>query len=95
MSKVKINFGKLLVEYEIDKFTDYDARVEVGNALHRYATTVPVADLAREIFYSKGEVEIPQECLEEMISIISSHFFVFLTRAINKEIEKQLNNKEE
>lgn len=92
---VKINFGKLLIEAEIDKFVNYDARHEIGNALHRFAVTIPTADLARVIYHSEGDVEIPQECLREMIDIISKNFFVFITRAIKNEIDIQLNNKEE
>lgn len=95
MNKIKINFGKLLVEAEIDKFVNYDARKEIGNALHRFAVTIPTADLARVIYHSEGEVEVPQECLQEMMDIISKNFFVFITRAIKNEIDKQLNNKEE
>lgn len=95
MNKVKINFKSLLVEAEIGKFVKYDSRKDIGNELHRYALTIPMDDLSREIYYSEKEVEIPVNLLQEMMAILSQNTYVFVRKAIKNEIDKQLNNKEE
>ena len=94
MEKIKINFKNLLVEAEIGKFVKSDLRAPIGNELHRFAMTIPVSDLAKEIYYSEGEVEIHVELIPEIMEILSHNTFVFVRQAIKNEIDKQLKNKE-
>lgn len=91
---VKINFGKLMVEEAIDCFAETDMRKSIGNMLHRMSATVPTSDLARKIYHSEGEVEIPAECFPEFMDIISKSFRRIVVAAIESEVNKQLNDKE-
>lgn len=92
---VKINFGKLMVEEAIDSFVETDVRKSVGNMLHRMSVTIPMSELARKIYHSEGEVEIPAECFQEFMDIISKSYRRVMVSAFESEFNKQLNNKEE
>lgn len=78
----QVNFSDLNVEFEIDKFQKINLSHEVGNAIHRNAETVPMADLARKIYHSDGPLEILDEDYNSMMNILSRSFKVLVCRAI-------------
>lgn len=87
----RINFKKLNIEFEIDNFREIDMRSKIGNAIHVAAETVPMAELARKIYYSDGDVEISDEDYQQMMKIISLSFKIIVVKAI----ETAANQKEE
>lgn len=78
----RVNFKKLSVEIEIDNFKEVDLAQKIGNAIHVAAETVPMADLARKIYHSTGEIEISDEDYNQMMKIMSISFKVIVCKAI-------------
>lgn len=93
MNTIKVDFSKVEVEVLIDEFKELDLRKELGNALHLEAQTIPVDDLARTIYYSEGEVEIPENCIEEFKKIVSALSPLRIRRALLKIIDEKLNKE--
>ena len=57
----QVNFKELNVEVGIDQYQNHDLRKEIGNALHRASESVPMSELARNIYYSEGDIKIPND----------------------------------
>lgn len=78
----QLNFKELNVEVGIDQYQKHDLRKEIGNALHRASESVPMSDLARNIYYSEGDIEIPDEEFDEMMKLIKPGFKRFVLDSI-------------
>lgn len=95
----QVNFKELNVEIGIDEFEKMDMRKEIGNAIHRQAITVPMADLARKIYHSEESVMISDEDYGIMLSIVSKSFALIISKAIERStaetVEEPGRDKEE
>lgn len=80
----QVNFKQLNVETEIDTFQEVDLRHEIGNALHRAAETVPMSDLARNIYHSEETIDISNEDYAEMMKTLRGAFKRFIIDAITR-----------
>ncbi|MEL5895933.1 hypothetical protein AAE250_20855 [Bacteroides sp. GD17] len=92
---MKINFKKLEAEtsFNGDK-KSFDVTEDVGN-LMKYNGTILLdigfEKLAEEIFFSKGEVEIPERYRKALEAVIRNSG---LLACIKRELVNQLNPKE-
>lgn len=66
-----INFKTYPVEYEIGDPKATDIRKTIGNEINKNTSDIGLSDLAREIYYSEGEIEIPENYKVLIIRIIS------------------------
>ena len=73
----QVNFKELNVEVGIDQYQNHDLRKEIGNALHRASESVPMSELARNIYYSEGDIKIPDEEFDEMMKLINQNMICF------------------
>lgn len=91
----QVNFKELSVEVEIDNFQLMDLRKDIGNSLHRQAVTVPMADLARNIYHSEEAIELSDEDYSMMLSVVSNSFALIVSKAIERDtVEVKIENKE-
>lgn len=87
---MKANFKKINVEVEFDKYQELDITKELGNYIHTNTPDIGMDDVAREIYYSEGEVDIPDEYVPTIIELIKLNRCLFLAgvkRAIIKMLE--------
>ncbi|RHJ77694.1 hypothetical protein [Parabacteroides sp. AM08-6] len=80
----QVNFQELNVEFAINEFKNMDFRADIGNAIHRQAVNVPMAELARKIYYSDGPVEIEDKDYETMMTIIEHSFSLIVPAAVKR-----------
>ena len=73
----QVNFKELNVEVGIDQYQNHDLRKEIGNTLHRASESVPMSELARNIYYSEGDIKIPDEEFDEMMKLINQNMICF------------------
>lgn len=78
----QINFKELNTEVEIDRFEPRDFSKEIGNSLHRAAENIPMADLARKIYYSEASIDIPEEDYEMMLCLLKKQYKKFIIDAL-------------
>ena len=93
----QLNFKELNIEVGIDQYQKHDLRKEIGNALHRASESVPMRYLARNIYYSEGDIEIPDEEFDEMMKLIKPGFKRFVLDSIVRsviEVEPEIKDKE-
>lgn len=90
----QVNFKSLKVEIRIDEFDTLDLRKEIGNAIHRQATDIAVADLSRSIYYSDGPIEIDDENYNSIMQIIEKSFALLVSQAV-KNATKTIKMEEE
>lgn len=78
-----------MVEARFGELAEVDARQEVANEIHRRTSDIGVDDLARKLYYAKGEVEIPIHQLRAVTEIIrtSDRLLAFVKAAVLKELE--------
>lgn len=65
-----INFRKIPVEYEIGSPKEIDVRRTIGNEINKNTADIGLADIARKIYYSEEEIEVPEEFIMPIINII-------------------------
>jgi hypothetical protein len=86
---MKANFKNLQVEVSFDKFSEVDVTKALGNYIHTNTTDIGLDDVAREIYYSEGEVEISSEhaeAIKQMVLRKDCSFFAAFKKAIISQL---------
>lgn len=78
----QVNFKELNVEVGVDTFMPQDLRKDVGNVLHQASESVPMSELARNIYYSEGALDISDEDYQVMMFLLSKAMKKFVNDAI-------------
>lgn len=68
---MKVNFKAMPVEVKFGEPEVMDVRHTVGNTINRSTSDIGLADLARQIYYDDGPVEIPEVYRPVIIAIIT------------------------
>lgn len=88
----KVDFKKLMVEINFEgELVEVDTRKELANAIYQTTNDIGFADFAKEIYYSEGEIEVPQEYIEPILNISANRFIVPVQRALSKIFEQSKN----
>ena len=86
---MKANFKNLNVELEFDKFQELDITKDLGNYIHANTPDIGMDDVARDIYRSEGEVEIPEQYAQDIVIMVKSNRCPFVV-AVKKAIIAQL-----
>ena len=82
--KVKIDFGKVMVQHTFEgEPVAVDMRKQLGNKIHQTTGDIGFDDLARTMYFSEGEVEVPQEYIEPLKQIVKENYLASVQRAFN------------
>lgn len=92
---MKINFKSFEAQtsFEGAKQT-FDITRDLGNMMMYNSSIlldIGFEDLAKEIYYSDGEVEVPERYCKAIIEVVKQSSFI---AAIKREVINQLTNKE-
>lgn len=89
---MKINFSKLEVQVSFDGSTKtFNVAKELGNDMMYNSSVIcdiGFEELARKIYFSDGEVEIPHEYVRPLIQVIMERNYI---AGIKRHIIKLLN----
>lgn len=83
----QLDFKELKVRIGIEEIEIHDLRKEVGNSLYRLAETVPMAELAKKIYYSDGVMEITDDDFDKMMDLFNGKFKRFIIDSINENVK--------
>lgn len=84
-----IDFSSIPVELRIDEPEPVDMRRSLGNTINRNTADIGLSDFARELYYSKAPIEIPEEYAQPIIAIVT-HADNLLAPA-KKAVIRQIN----
>ena len=89
---MKINFRKIVAPINFDgKTVTFDIAQSVGNSMMYNGSVlldIGFEDLAREIYHSEGEVEIPQKYVGAVAAVIKeSNLFATVKREVLKQLQ--------
>jgi hypothetical protein len=88
---MRINFRKVTAPISFDgKTQDFDIAKAVGNAMMYNGSVlldIGFEDLARKIYHSGGDVEIPDEYIKPLVRIIQESAFI---ATVKRELLKML-----
>ena len=87
---MKLNFKKLEVEVMFDEFRTLDVTKELGNYIHSNTSDIGLDDVAREIYYSDSEVNVPDEYVPAIKSMVEDKRCP-LVAGVKRSILKLLN----
>lgn len=76
---VEINFEGDLVEVDIRK--------QLANHIRQSTNDIGLDDFARSIYYSDGEIEVPQEYIEPILNISANRFIVPVQKALSDKLK--------
>lgn len=80
-----IDFGKVMIQHTFEgEPMMVDMRKQIGNKIHQTTGDIGFDDLARVIYFSEGEVEIPQEYIEPLKQLIKDSYLASVQRAFNE-----------
>lgn len=89
---MKLNFKQIKVEVTFDEFKELDITKHVGNYIHTNTNDIGLDDVAREIYHSTGEIEVPDEYIPKIKELIESpecQLLAGVKRAILKQFDKE------
>lgn len=89
---MKANFKKINVEVAFDEFQELDIAKQIGNFIHANTPDIGLDDVAREIYHSKGEIEIPEEYIPMILDLIKNNQCP-LVAAVKKAIINELTKE--
>lgn len=82
---VKIDFSKVMVQRTFEGEAEpMDIRKHLGNKIHQTTGDIGFDDFARTIYFSEGEVEVPEEYIEQLRDIVKATYLASVQRAINE-----------
>lgn len=70
---MRVNFKELSVEVNFDVFKPLDISKDLGNFIHVNTPDIGLDDVAREIYHSKGDIEIPEEYIPMILDLIKNN----------------------
>lgn len=83
--KVMIDFGKVMVQHTFEGDpVAVDMRKQLGNKIHQTTGDIGFDDLARTIYFSDGEIEVPQEYIEPLKQVVKENYLASVQRAFNE-----------
>ena len=86
---VKIDFSKVMVQhtFEGEKIA-VDLRKQLGNKIHQTPGDLGCDDFARQIYFSEGEIEVPDEYIDPLKQVVKDNFLASVQRALNELLTK-------
>lgn len=91
---MKINFKQIEAQISFDGTKQtFDITRDLGNAMMYNSSIlldIGFEDLAKEIYYSEGEVEVPEQYCDAIIKVVRQSSFI---AAIKREVINQLTKK--
>lgn len=84
-NKVMIDFGKVMVQHTFEGDpVAVDMRKQLGNKIHQTTGDIGFDDFARTIYFSEGEIEVPQEYIEPLKQLVKENYLASVQRAFNE-----------
>lgn len=92
---MKVNFKEIETQISFDGTKQaFDITRDLGNAMMYNSSIlldIGFEDLAKEIYYSAGEVEVPEQYCKAIIEVMKQTSFI---AAVKREVINQLTQKE-
>lgn len=86
---MKANLKELRVQLTFEgKPAIVDMRKALGNAIRQNTADIGLDEVARQIYFSDKEAEIPEEYINDIIEITSKSFVVPVQEAIRSVLTK-------
>lgn len=80
-----IDFGKVMIQHTFEGDpVAVDMRKVLGNKIHQTTGDLGLDELARTIYFSEGEVEIPAEYVNDIKEIVKNNYLASVQKAINE-----------
>lgn len=85
MDRKVIDFGKVMIQhtFEGEKIA-VDVRKQLGNKIHQTTGDIGFDDFARKIYFSDGEIEVPEEYIGQLKKVVKENYTVPLQRAFEE-----------
>ena len=87
--KRMVDFSKVMVQhtFEGEKIA-VDLRKQLGNKIHQTTGDIGFDDFARHIYFSEGEIEVPDEYIDPLKQVVKDNFLASVQRALNELLTK-------
>lgn len=89
---MKANFKNIQVEVEFDVFREMDITKGLGNYIHAKTADIGLDDVARDIYHSEGEIDIPEEYVPIILDMVK-HPQCSLLASVKKAIINELKTE--
>ena len=85
----KVDFSKLKVQLTFEgEPVEIDFRKALGNLIHQNTPDIGLDTFARKIYFSEGEIEVPDEYIDQILWIASQSLNVPAQNALNELLRK-------
>lgn len=86
-----VDFGEINVQIGFEgpaQAVDY--RKDLGNVIRANTGDIGLDELAREIYFSTGPVEVPEQYADRILAIVRQNYIVPAQRAFEKLLTKNV-----
>lgn len=90
MGNMKIDFSKVMIQHTFEgEPVAVDIRKQLANRIHQTTGDIGFDDFARTMYFSDGEIEVPEEYVEQIKAVVKDNFLATVQRAINDLLTKK------
>lgn len=87
--KRMVDFSKVMIQHTFEgEKVAVDLRKQLGNKIYQTTGDIGFDDFARQIYFSEGEIEVPDEYVEPLKQVVKENFLASVQRAINELLTK-------
>lgn len=89
----RVDFSKLKVQLTFEgEPVEIDFRKVLGNLIHQKTPDIGLDTFARKIYFSEGEIEVPDEYIDQILWIASQSLNVPAQNALIGILKDNINN---
>lgn len=83
--KRMMDFGKVMIQHTFEgEMVALDMRKQLGNRIHQTTGDIGFDDFARQIYFSEGEIEVPEEYVEPLKQLVKEEYLASVQRTFNE-----------
>lgn len=83
--KRMMDFGKVMIQHTFEgEMVAVDMRKQLGNKIHQTTGDIGFDDFARQIYFSEGEIEVPEEYVEPLKQLVKEEYLASVQRTFNE-----------
>lgn len=81
---MKVDFSKVMIQHTFEgDMVAIDLRRPLANSIHQTTGDIGFDEFAKALYFSDGEIDVPEEYVEQIKLVVKKTFLASIQRAVN------------